>query len=271
MQHRFPEAKELADQALELLEDGEPHVLAKTLVVSARIADAVGDLEASIAYLMRGIESVEPDDGRLRLAICHNLATAYTEAGHFAQAGKLLPQVDALCSAHGQPVERYRLRWLQGRVARGLGRAGLAEEHFLAAYSGFVEAGESKYAAMIAVELALSYCHEERPETIRFAAEAIPILDGFKIRSDAVAARQLLTQELARRHITPEVLRKVRAVLRLAQSDGVSGDAERLTTEGRVGVRPSRSGDLTNPRGRYLSPARAVHPRDRYVGRSLVG
>ncbi len=214
MLHRFSEAQELVDQALERLEpERQPRLLAQTLIVRASIAGAAAKLEASIVDLRRALELVEPDDGRLRLTICHNLATACMDAGRFSEAGEILPVARDLCSTHGEPLERFQLRWVEGRVAKGLDRTALAKKHFMASHSGFVEAGETAHAAVVAVELALIYCEHGRPEVLRYAAEAIPILDGFKIRSEAVAARRLLALALARKHVTPEVLREVRTAL----------------------------------------------------------
>ncbi len=214
MQHRLPEAKELADQVMELLADGEePAVLAKTLIVRGAIAFAEGDLEAAIADFTRAMELLEPHDERLRLAICHNLAVAYIDAGRFADAAEMLPLARDLCSAHGEALEQSQLRWVEGRVAEGFGRTARAEERFLAAHAGFAKAGESGYAAVVALELALLYCRQGQPKAVSYAAEAIPILDGFKIRSEAVAARRLLAEAVARERVNPEVLREARAVL----------------------------------------------------------
>ncbi len=137
---------------------------------------------------------------------CHNLATAYMIAGRFADAAEMLPAARDLCSAHGESHDRCRLRWVEGRVADGLGRMAQAEERFLAAHAGFANAGESGHAAMAALELALIYCRQLSPKAVSYAAAAIPILDGFKIHSEAVAARRLLADAVARERVTPEVL-----------------------------------------------------------------
>ncbi len=214
MQHRFPEAKELADHAIERLQpDLNPGLLSEALILRATIAGAEGELEASIADLTRAMELVDEHDGRLRLTVCHNLAAAYMDAGRFAEADEMLPRTRRLCSAHGESVERFQLRLLEGRVAKGLGRMALAEDYFFAAHAGFSAAGEIGHAAVVAVELALIYCEQGRPEAARYAAEAIPLLDGFKIRSEALAARRLLAEAVTRERLTPEILRQVRAVL----------------------------------------------------------
>ncbi len=214
MQHRFAEANELADDAINRLRpEFDTRLLAETLILRASVTGAEGELEASIADLTRTMELVDLRDGRLRLSACHNLAAAYMVAGRFAEAGELLPLVRDLCSAHGEPLERFQLRWLEGRVAQGLGRTALAEDYFFAAHAGFMSAGETGHAAVVAVELALIYCHQGRPEAARYAAEAIPLLDGFKIRSEALAARRLLAEAVARERLTPQILREVRGVL----------------------------------------------------------
>ncbi len=214
MQHRFSEAKELADHAIERLQpDLEPSLLAETLIVRGSIAFAEGDAEASIVDFRRATELLEPHDRRLRLTVCHNLAAAYIEAGRFAEADEMLPLARELCLAHGEALERFQLRWVEGRVALGLGRTALAEDYFFAAHAGFSAVGETGHAAVVAVELSLIYCEQGRPEAARYAAEAIPILDGFKIRSEAVAARRLLAEALARERLTSEILCQVRTVL----------------------------------------------------------
>ncbi len=214
IQHRFAEATELANQARSFLKDGcQPRLLAKTLILRARINDAEGCLEASIADLSQAIELVDPHDGRLRLTVCHNLVTAYMIAERFDDADEMLPLVQSLCTAHGEPLERFQLLWVEGRVAKGLGRTHLAEESFVASHTGFSDMGERGHASVVAVDLALIYCEQGRPEAVRYAAEAIPILDTFKIRSEAVTARRILALAVARDHVTLEVLYRVRAVL----------------------------------------------------------
>ena len=214
MQHRFVEAKELADHAIERLPpDLDARLLAEILIIHGSIAFAQGDLEAAIIDFRRAAEVLEPRNGRLRLTVCHNLMAVYIEVGRFTEADELLPQVRELCAAHGEPLERSQLRWVEGRVARGLGRTTMAEDCLHAAHAGFWAVGEIGHAAVVAVELALLYCEEERPEAARYAAEAIPILDAFKIRSEALAARRLLAEAMAHEHLSPKILRKVRTVL----------------------------------------------------------
>ena len=214
IQHRFGEAKELARHAIERLQpDPCPRLLSETLIVRGSIAFAEGEPEASIVDFRRAMELVVPGDGRLRLTACHNLAAAYIEAGRFPDAAEMLPLARQLCSTYGESLERFQLRWVEGRVMLGLGRTTLAEDYFLAAHAGFGAAGETGHAAVVAVELALIYCEQGRPETARYAAEAIPLLDGFKIRSEALAARRLLAESVARERLTPEILREVRAIL----------------------------------------------------------
>ncbi len=214
IQHRFGEAMELVCRAIACLgSDRRPDLLAEALVLRASITGAEGDLETSITDLRDAMELVGPDDGRMRLSICHNLAAAYMVAGRFDAAGKMLPLARDLCATHGEPLERLQLQWIEGRVAKGIGRESVAEDLFLGSYKGLLDSGEEGHAAVVAIDLALIYCEQGRPDALRYAAEAIPILDGFRIHSEAVAARRLLAFALAQESVTPEVLREVRAVL----------------------------------------------------------
>ena len=214
MQHRFPEAKELAAHAIERLQPNlDPRLLAEALILRGSIAFTEGQLEASIVDFNRAMELLEPHDERLRLTVHHNLAAAYIEASRFADAAERLPQARELCARHGEALERFQLYWIEGRVAKGLGNSSLAEERFHAARSGFSAAGETAHAAVIAVELALIYCEQGRPEAARYAAEAMPLLDAYKFHSEALAARRLMADAMACERLTPEILRRVRVVL----------------------------------------------------------
>ncbi len=214
MQHRFAEAKELTNEAIDRLQSElEPRLLAETLILRAIITDAEGEPQASIADLTRALELLDELDSRLRLTVCHNLATAYMIAGRFADAAELLGPARELCSIHGESLEQFQLKWVEGRVAKGLGQSSLAEERFHAFRAGFEAAGETAHATVVSMELALIYCEQGRPEAAGYAAEAIPLLDGFKFRSEALAARRLLLEALARERLTPEILREVRLVL----------------------------------------------------------
>ena len=213
-QHRFPEATDLASRAIAILDpERHPQVMANTLIVRATINGAQGEIEASIVDLTRSLELVDTSNGRLHFTVCHNLATAYMDAGLFAEADELLPLARQLCAAHGRALEHCQLRWVEGRVAKGLGKSSLAEERFHASRAGFLAASETAHASVVAVELAMLYCQEGRPEAARYAAEAIPLLDAFEFHTEALAARRLLAEALIRERLTPEVLRQVRAVV----------------------------------------------------------
>ncbi len=129
IQHRFVEAHELAGDAIERLQPGlDSRLLAKTLILRASVAGAEGELEASIGDLTRAMDLVEARAGRLRLSVGHNLATACMDAGRFAEADEMLPLVRDLCSAHGDLLERFQLRWLEAALeVRDLARRLLAE------------------------------------------------------------------------------------------------------------------------------------------------
>ena len=74
------------------------------------------------------------------LAARHNLAIFLQEAGRAREALVVLaPRPLALRRSSAIAATSYRLRWLEGSLARDIGEFRLAEEAFEEAYRGFIE------------------------------------------------------------------------------------------------------------------------------------
>jgi tetratricopeptide (TPR) repeat protein len=126
-QRRFPEAIKLLDQAFALYLEGQsehqdPHLAGRTLVSKAGALIEMGESESAIKTLKRADRLIDPErDPRLVLCIRHNLVDNLSKVGRHTEAADLLPELRELAAAHGGALDHLRLRWVEGRVAAGLG------------------------------------------------------------------------------------------------------------------------------------------------------
>ncbi|MCP3963275.1 MAG: helix-turn-helix domain-containing protein [bacterium] len=158
IQRRFEEALDLADQAVGFLDTGENRrILAESLILRAIISAAEGKLEPSIADLTRASELVAPHEKRLRLSIGHNLAAAHVTAEQYERASRLLPAAMEIASTYDEPLIRFHLKWLEGRINMGVGKTAVAEKALASAHEGFLRLGETGYAAVVKQDRANLY------------------------------------------------------------------------------------------------------------------
>jgi len=107
-----------------------------------------------------------------------------------------------------------RRRWLEGRVAAGLGEDGAAEELFVAVRRGFLERGEGFNAALVSLDLAALYAATGRAaEVRRLAAEMGTVFASRHVGREAVAALALFQQAVAAETIDREVIQALRRQL----------------------------------------------------------
>lgn len=94
------------------------------LLHQARALAELGDRDGSLAVLAEAeAEAALPDDKpRLRLAILFRRALTLLELGRFAEAAAALPGLRDGIVRLGHRLDHARGLWLEGRIARGLGR-----------------------------------------------------------------------------------------------------------------------------------------------------
>src|SRR5262249_181618 len=126
-QRRLPEALELLDRALVADERGS--YTGHLLIKRAKTLEEMGELEAAITVLPEAEPFTHSEkDPRLFLCLKHNLADYLSQAHRYEEAESLIPEVSAICARLGNELDRIRLRWVEGRIADGLGKTGQAIE-----------------------------------------------------------------------------------------------------------------------------------------------
>lgn len=190
---RFPEALALLDcLAAFHLARGERRLAGRTLVARGLYTANAGEPEEAVRHTCEALHLLAPkEDGDLLLAALHNLLWCATELGYVAVVAECLPGVRPLYGA-GR-LNRLRLRWVEGRVAAGLGDAAAAEADFQAVRAGFAAAGLPFPAAMVALDLALLWDRAGRQaEILPLAEEILASFRALRVSREGIASLLLL-------------------------------------------------------------------------------
>jgi tetratricopeptide (TPR) repeat protein len=153
---------------------GESHKAGKCLVQLAGIHLNSGTPAEAIPLLHEALDllgsSAEP---QLSFFAWSNLINGLTCTGRYLEAKSLLRRTQDLYDRPSYPWARNRLRWVEGKIAFGLGRIQEAERLFLEARDGFLSAGAVYESAQVTLGLATLYQKEGRAAEIRPLAEEI--------------------------------------------------------------------------------------------------
>jgi len=193
-ERRFSEAMELLEEALAiLLIAGDQHRAGRVLVNMDNIHHHAGTPEQGIPLLYRALELIDPQqEPRLALCAWHNLVDDLAEAGCFMEAQKILRRAIPIYRQIPEPWSGLRRQWVEGKIARGLGQDGRAEDLLTAARNGFLEQGLSYDVALVSLELAALYAGQgHTAEVKRIAAEMLPLFSARGIHREALAALAL--------------------------------------------------------------------------------
>lgn len=215
-QGRLREAHKLLDEAHDLyIEAGEPHLAGRTLIKKGYAFIENHEPDQAIPLIQKAEGLIDPArEPRLLLCARHNLLDNLSKAGRFAEARGMLPQVQELSRAAGSGLDHVRLRWIEARVAAGLGEAGEARAAFSEARQGFLGQGIAYDAALVSLEFAVALLQEGRTHEVReLAAEMIPIFQSQEIHREALAALAVFQAAAAFDQATVDLARDVAAFL----------------------------------------------------------
>lgn len=196
-QRRFPEAMRLLNRALVLfLSIGDRHRAGRTLISMDNVHHRAGQPEKGIPLLYRALDLIDPaQEPQLLLAAQHNLIDNLADAGRYMEAQRLLIQARPLYRSSDDPGHLIRLRWVEGKIARGLGQPEKAQTLLLAARTGFMERDEAYEVALVSLDLAGLYADQgQGAEMKQLAEEMVPIFSSRQIHREALAALSLWRQ-----------------------------------------------------------------------------
>lgn len=221
-QRRFAQALRLLQRAVSIfLEYGDTHRAGRSLLLMGNVHQQFGTPEKAIPLLYQATELIDSDEEPLLvLAIWHNLIDDLADAGRFLEAHGLFLRAQSIYRRFPDGPTQNRRRWVQGKIARGLGRIAEAEALLLAARGGFLADEISYDVALVSLDLASLYAEQGRPAELSSLAEEIyPIFASLCIQREALAALLLLRQPAAAEHASLELLTRISGYLKRAQHD----------------------------------------------------
>lgn len=216
-QHRFEEEAALLEQASAVASSVKFRV--QVLLSRARLAKETGKLEQAVAILRQAHEIAIPDDdGRVVLCIQHSLADSLSKLDRFTEAEALLPAVIDLSRKCGGEVDLIRLRWIEGRVAAGLGHWEEGVATLRKVRGEFASRHLSYDTALVSLELAVLYSEQGRAEEVKILARhMVPMFRARNVHPEVLDALSLFRQAAERERVSADLARKVLAYLRKAR------------------------------------------------------
>lgn len=217
---RFAEAGQLLDRALELYrEAGDTHQQGRTLILKGMIVGDSGSFREAIRLLRQGLSIVDAGaEPGLLLAARHNLILFLNDGGSHQEALETLEQSRHLYTELGGPLHHVRLRWLEGRIALGLGRLDEAEGALRVAREAFLEQEICFDAALVSLDLAMVHFRKgDAAEVKRLAVEIVPVLRACGVHEETLAALLLFREAAEAERVTAAFLDRLAGYLRRAR------------------------------------------------------
>lgn len=209
------------EEALQLLTKAEPITRAPAYVTLSRgtILTEIGEYEESVAVLLGADDLIERQgEPRLRNVQQFSLCRALCHLNRHGEAAELLPAIRRSAAELGDELDLYRILWIDGRIARGLGDRDRALVALEAAAAAF-DSREMRFdSALARFEVATLHLEMGRPE--RSAEIVAGIVETFKDNGDFEEARkaiELFREALAVQRATLELAVSILEFLFLAQ------------------------------------------------------
>jgi tetratricopeptide (TPR) repeat protein len=216
-QRRFAEAVALLDACYTIYErHGDRSNAGRALISKGLYIGYDNDPERAVRFLEAGIAMINPaTDPKLVLSAVHNLVGFLADCGRFAEARRILRRAHTAYEAEGDRLALIKMRWLEGRIAAGLGEMDAAEESLLKVQRDLEEAGLTYHVALVSMDLADLWLQQGRTAEVRELVEGtISIFRARRIAREALAALLLLQEALTLDRVTLGLLRTVQGYIK---------------------------------------------------------
>lgn len=219
-QGQYGHAAELLDRAIAIYRSAEDlHMEGRMLIKKGSALGHARRLKEAIRSIRMGLSCIDPlKEPRLMVAAQHNLIWYLNESGGHREAHKALRKCRRLYLELGDRMHLVRLRWLEGKIARELGRLTEAEGALREARNAFVERGIGFDAALVSLDLAMVYALcGENGQVKRLAAEMVPIFESRDVHQEAIAALLIFKDAAEAEKISLGLLGRIAAYLERAR------------------------------------------------------
>jgi tetratricopeptide (TPR) repeat protein len=218
----FKMAYSLLDRTLEIYRElGEKQLVGRTMMKQGIAKGYDGEVSQAIALLGQAIMILDRDrDPELYLSGVHSLIWFQVENGGFAEGRELVRRHRHLYREASRDLTSLRLRWVEARIAAGLGEWIEAEKGYREARAGFAQHNNAYLVALISLDLAALWLKEGRTaEIAAMLAETLATFRALCIHREAIATLLMLGEAAEAERLNLTLLRAAAAKLRQFESD----------------------------------------------------
>ncbi len=190
--------------------------LARTSWGRGAVDDALIEAAACLPLVDRQV------DPYLALATTHSLTGYLADLGYSAEGLAVLRSADWLYREIAPPLILLRGTWLRGRLHSALRQWAEASAHLERARQGFLERALPLDAALVSIDLALTYAARHMPlAQQRLAEEMYPVFTAQGIPREAAASFLLFVDAARQRKADIALVEELAAKLALYRPDGI--------------------------------------------------
>ncbi|MFP5287550.1 MAG: hypothetical protein ACLGI9_17565, partial [Thermoanaerobaculia bacterium] len=140
----------------------------------------------------------------------HNILLLRVELGEYEEARRSLQQMKPLYARHSDELMDIKLRWIEGKIAAGLGELEDAEEAFAESRDSFDQLGLGYRAALVSLDLVSVWLQQGRTGEIRqLVAELLVTFRAVGVEREALAGVLLLRDAVECEQATVELLQLI--------------------------------------------------------------
>jgi len=225
-QGRYEEAAALIDPSIKLYREArDRHREGKALIQEGTSLSYAGRHARAIRLVRQGLAKIDIfEEPRLLVSARHNLIGYLNEVGRHEEALRSLAETRGLYLQLGERTPLVRLRWLEGKILRDLGRADEAEAALREVRDELIGLGLGLDAALVSLDLAMIFLDRGAAgELKRLAAEMIPVFESRDDHHKALAAFLLFQKAAEAESVTLGLIREVVTSLEQTRRIGERG------------------------------------------------
>jgi len=186
-------------------ENGRQHLAGRALISKAIFKCYAGSCHEALRLISEGLALIDPQaDPDLVLIAIQNQIWTHVECGLLKEARELLDRYRPHWGKDS--LNELQVRWMEGRIAAGLGELSTGLQHLTAAQEGFESAGLPYRAALVCLDLGTLLLRLGQTAEARHAlVAAVDTFYSLQVTREALAAAEILRRALEM-EATPVIL-----------------------------------------------------------------
>jgi tetratricopeptide (TPR) repeat protein len=211
------------DKALSLLEEALPisHHPGRVLIKRGFTYEVMGEYGRAVETLLQAFPRIDHQAEPRNWNIAQlNLANVFCHLSRHKEALDLVEEVRPLVAELGDKIDSFRILWLDGRIAAGLGRPRDARGLFAKARRKFAAEKMSYDVALLLLEEAVLLLNEGKTAEVKLLIQDLnAVFEDKGVHREALATLRLFHASAECENATVELARRVLAYLYRARYD----------------------------------------------------